>query len=99
MNVTRASRDVVAHLVDADRGREDERVVLARRDLDPVRVAHAKPALGDLADRVAVALDLVLVVDDVALRLQLAAALDLDLEGTIIASSIFIVSRMRSAFS
>jgi hypothetical protein len=52
----------VGHLVDADRGDDQEGVVLARRDLDPVGVAQAEPAFGDLRDGAAVSLDLVLVV-------------------------------------
>src|SRR4051794_40688631 len=64
--------------VDGDRDRQDERRVLARRDVDAVGLAHAEPLLGDLRDGVAVALDLVLVVDDVALRFHVVAVLDVD---------------------
>src|SRR3954454_12863521 len=71
-------RSVVAHLLDADGDGQDQPVVLVGLDLDPVRVAHAQPALGDLGDLLAVALDLVLVVDDVALGRQIVSALDLD---------------------
>src|SRR4051795_12636473 len=66
--------------VDRDRDREDERRVLAGRDVDAVGVTHAKPLLGDGRDRVAVALDLVLVVDDVSVRLHVGAVLDVDSE-------------------
>ena len=55
-----------------------QRVVLPGLDLDAVGVAHAEPALRHLGDRVAVALDLVLVVDDVALRLHVVPVLDVD---------------------
>jgi hypothetical protein len=57
----------VRHLVDADREGDDQRVVLAGRDIDPVGVADTEPALRHLGDGVAAALDLVFVVDDVAL--------------------------------
>src|SRR4051794_10717728 len=76
----RPQRSVVGHLVDADRRGDDEGVVCAGRDLDPVAVADPEPALGDLGDLVAVALDLVLVVDDVALGGQLPALAELDRE-------------------
>ena len=57
-----------------------ERGVLAGGDGDAVRVPHAEPLLRDRRDRVAVALDLVLVVDDVALRLHVRTVLDVDRE-------------------
>src|SRR5215217_7335978 len=46
--------------VDGNRDREDERGVLACRNVDAVGLAHAKPLLGDRRHSVAVALDLVL---------------------------------------
>src|SRR3954470_15417204 len=64
--------------VDGDRDREDQRRVLACRDVDAVGVAHAEPLLGNRCDRVAVALDLILVVDDVAVGLHVVAVLDVD---------------------
>src|SRR3954469_24531736 len=67
-----------AHLVDADGAGEDQRVVLTWRDLDPVGVTDAEPAFRDLGDLVAVAFEAELVVEDVALRLQVGSALDLD---------------------
>jgi hypothetical protein len=66
--------------VDGDGDREDERDVLARRNVDAIGVPHSKPLLGDRGDRVAVALDLVLVVDDVAVRFHVGAVLDVDSE-------------------
>ena len=51
--------------VDGDRDREDRAGRPRRGRRRRRRVAHAKPLLGDRRDRVAVALDLVLVVDDV----------------------------------
>src|SRR5205823_1174872 len=66
------------HLVDADGAGEDERVVLAGADLDPVGVAHPEPALRDLGHLVAVPLELVFMLDDVALRLEVGATLHLD---------------------
>ena len=70
----------MGHCVDADRDRQNERVVLARRDFHAVRVPHPEPALRHRRDRFSVTLDLVLVVDEVALGAQLAAALDVDRE-------------------
>src|SRR5262249_17890545 len=67
-----------AHPVDADRAGEEERIVLPRCDLDPICVAHPEPALRHLRDLVAVTLELVLVVDDVALRLEVSSARDVD---------------------
>src|SRR5262249_770849 len=61
-----------------DRDGEDERVVLLGRDLDAVGLPDAEPAFRDLGDLVAAALDLVLVVDDVALRLHVLTAVDRD---------------------
>src|SRR5450755_11267 len=55
--------------VDRDREREDQRCVFAVGDLNAVGLAHADPLLGDRRDRVTVTLDLVLVVDDVPMRL------------------------------
>ena len=57
-----------SHLVDAHRRGQDESVVLAGTDLDPVGIADSEPPLRDLRDRVAVALDFELVLDDVAFR-------------------------------
>src|SRR4029453_10390603 len=71
---------VVCHLVDRHRDREDQRVALRLGDVDPVSVARPEPALRHLGDLLAPALDLVLVVDDVAIRLHVLATLDLDRE-------------------
>src|ERR1700733_10848124 len=73
-------KSAARHLVDADDRRDDQSVVLAGRNLDPVRLADPEPALGDLGDLVAVALDLVFVIHDVALGGQLATGLELDRE-------------------
>src|SRR3954470_23426994 len=51
--------------VDGDGDREDQRHVLVGRDVDPVGLAHTEPLLRDRGHGIAVALDLVLVVDDV----------------------------------
>src|SRR5436190_20128501 len=67
-----------AHLVGADGGGDDEGVVLLFRYLDAVRVADAEPARRHLGHSVAVPFDLVLVVDDVALGLEVVTALDVD---------------------
>src|SRR5215207_159894 len=66
--------------VDGNRDREDERGVLACRNVDAVGLAHAKPLLGDRRHSVAVALDLVLVVADAPVRLHIGAVLDVDRE-------------------
>src|SRR5215208_7197931 len=59
---------------------EQQALVLVLRELDSVRVPDAEPTLRDSGDRLAVALDLVLVIDDVPLRLQIIATLDVDRE-------------------
>jgi hypothetical protein len=58
---------VVGPLVDRDGDREDEALVLARGDLDPVGVAQRKPLLRYTGDRVTPAADIVLVVQDISL--------------------------------
>ena len=62
------------HGVDGDRHGEHERPVLIGCDLDSVGVTDPEPLLGDLGDLAVVGLDLVLVVDDVALHLPLLVA-------------------------
>ena len=57
-----------------------ERLLVPRCDLDSVGVPDPEPALGHLRNLVAAALDLVLVVDDVPLRVHVVAAFDLDRE-------------------
>src|SRR5207244_9735490 len=84
--VSRTPAAPVIHLftlrerVDAHRDGEQQRGVLAGGDLDPVGLADAEPSLRDPSDGVAVALDLVLVVDEVPLRAHVAAVLDVDRE-------------------
>src|SRR5215218_4392525 len=70
--------DLVGEVVDADRHREDQRIVLAWSDRHPVALADPEPALGDVGDRDAVTSDLVLMVQDVALRLQRTPAGQVD---------------------
>ena len=53
-------------------------VVLARLDLNAVGVAYTEPATRDFGHLVPATLDLVLVVDNVALRLHVVAAFDID---------------------
>ena len=74
----RTSVVVLDHPVQADGDGEQQRHVRAVRDLDAVRVTDPEPLAGDLGDGVAVRLDLVLLVDQVAVDLQLAARLQLD---------------------
>src|SRR4051812_13999497 len=66
--------------VDRDGDGEDERDVLARRDLHPVGLPNAEPALRDRGHRVAVALDLVLVVEHPPMGLHVGAVFDVDRE-------------------
>ena len=47
-------KSAARHLVDTDDRRDDQSVVLAGRNLDPVRLADPEPALRDLGDLVAV---------------------------------------------
>jgi hypothetical protein len=69
----------VAHVIDGDRQAQQQRLVLADADLDTVGVAHPEPLLRNGRDDV-VALDLVLVIDDVAVRAEVLAVLNLDPE-------------------
>ena len=52
----------------------------ARIDVDAVAVAHPEPLLRDRRHGVAVAFDLVLVVHEVAMRLEIRSTVDVDLE-------------------
>src|SRR5690242_20420898 len=71
---------VLRHLVDRDRDAEHEHLVLPRRDGDAVHEIRGEPLLGDRGhDRVA-RRDLEFVVQDVAGRLELAVAGDVDAE-------------------
>src|SRR4051812_4659320 len=92
---TRSSVARMAHRVDAHGDREHERLVLARRDLDPVGVANPEPLLRHLGHRVAVALDLVLVVDEVALGVHVMPVLDLDHEAVADADEALLDGRQR----
>lgn len=58
-----------SHLVDTHRDGEDEWHVLVLGQLDAVGVADAEPLLRDLSDLLSVTLDLVFVIDDVAVGL------------------------------
>src|SRR5690348_9229180 len=66
--------------VDRDGERQDQRCVFAVGDLNAVGLAHAEPLLGDRRDRVTVTLDLVLVIDHVAVCLHVGAVFDVDRE-------------------
>src|SRR5947208_13978910 len=63
----------MGHRVDHCRGSEDQDVVLTWRDLHAVGVTDPEPALGHLGHPLSVALDRVLMVDDVALDPQVRA--------------------------
>jgi len=70
----------MAHRVDAHRDGEHQRLVLAVGDLHSVRVPNAEPALRNAGDGLAVTRDLVLVVDEVALGVEIGPPFDLDRE-------------------
>src|SRR3954447_24533651 len=57
-----------------------ERRVRTIPDLHAIGLAHAKPFLGDLGDRVTIALDFVLVIDHVAFDREVLAVLHLDMK-------------------
>src|SRR5207237_6860991 len=75
-----AGRSVTPHLVDRHGQGEQQRLVLTFPDLDAVGLAYPQPLLRHRRDDVPVALDLVLVVEDVALRLEVFAVLDVYVE-------------------
>ena len=66
------------HLVDRDRDRQDQDVVLALLDLYTVGIRDAEPLLRDLGDLVAALADAVLVIEDVALNLEIRAVGNVD---------------------
>ena len=67
----------MGHGVD-DRGNgQEQHIILAGRDLDPVGIPGPEPSFGHLGDLGPVALDGVLVVDDVALDVQVRAVFHL----------------------
>src|SRR5689334_4175120 len=59
--------------VDADRDREQQSVVFALCCLDAVGLTNPEPGFRDVCDHVSVLLDLVFVIDEVALRLQITS--------------------------
>jgi hypothetical protein len=60
----------MSHLVDSGGDRQDEDIILSGLDLHAVGVAHAKPLLGNLGHLIATLADGVLVVENIALHLQ-----------------------------
>jgi hypothetical protein len=64
----------VSHDVDGDCCCEDQDIVLAGIDLHTIGVAQPEPLLRDLGDPVAALLDAIVVVEDVALHLEVRAA-------------------------
>ncbi len=63
------------HLIDTDRDGDDQGATFCPpRYLDAIGVADAEPALRHVGDLVAVALDLVLVVDELPLGLEVTVA-------------------------
>src|SRR6187431_2430197 len=75
----RTGRRSVGKLVDRYGDGEQKRLILTRGDLDPICFTRPDPLPGDRCDHVAVALDLVLVGEDVALGLEILAVFDIDL--------------------
>src|SRR4029079_16715415 len=73
------SADLVRHLVDGNGRGQDERDIFVRTDLDAVRISDGEPALRDLGNLLAIALELVLVIRDLALDIVVdAGAFDLE---------------------
>src|SRR5215217_735902 len=70
----RGEPTLVRHLVDTDGGGQDQEIVLPRRNLDPIGVAHPEPLL---RDRGHVA-DAVFVVQEVALDLEVGPVANLE---------------------
>src|SRR5437016_3916107 len=65
----------MGHLVDARSERQDEDLVLPWFDLHPVGIAHPEPFLGNLGHLLPALADGVLVVENIALHLQVGPAL------------------------
>ena len=63
----------MGHLIDAHRHRQDQHIILTRIDRNTVAVAQAEPLLGDFRHLVAAFADGVLVIQDVALHIQVWA--------------------------
>src|SRR5207245_9075345 len=63
------------HLIDADCDAQEQHLVLARRDGDSIHEIGREPLLGDRCHDLSAGGDLKLVVQDVALRLDLGVAL------------------------
>ncbi|HRV94819.1 MAG TPA: hypothetical protein P5526_21850, partial [Anaerolineae bacterium] len=63
----------MSHHVDDDGYRQQEDVILARLDLYAVAVTNTEPLLGHLGDLISTFTDFVLMVQDVALNLQVRA--------------------------
>jgi hypothetical protein len=66
------------HLVNAHDDGQKQSVVLPCLDLDAVGVAHPEPPTRDFGDLISATLDLVLMVDDIALGLHVLAAVNID---------------------
>src|SRR6185436_5951802 len=73
-------RSIPSQGVDAHRDGQDSYLVLAGQDLDPVGVPEPEPLLRDGGDRVAVVVDLVLMVDEVPVGAQVVTSINIDLE-------------------
>src|SRR5258706_13714227 len=71
---------VVTDHIDNDGSSENQHVVLALRNLDPVGVSPAEPALGHRGYDVASARDRVLVVEKIALGLEVVRTRHVDCE-------------------
>src|SRR6516225_8105593 len=69
---------LVRHGIDGDRGGEHHHRIMAGRDLDAVRIGDAEPLLGHSRYCGVPVVERVLVVEDVALHVQVRAVTDLD---------------------
>ena len=69
---------LVGHLVDAHRERQDEDIVLPGLDLHPIGIAHPEPFLGNLGNLISALADSVLMVENIALHFQVGATSDPD---------------------
>ncbi len=66
------------HHVDGYRNRQDDDVILIGFDQHAIGVSQPEPALGHLSDLAAALADGVLVVEDIALHLQIRAIANLN---------------------
>src|SRR5918993_3543190 len=68
------------HGIDADCDRQEKCIVLIRLNLDSVRFLDPEPFLRNGRDRLTVLFNLILMINEVAVRMHIGAALNFDLE-------------------